>query len=267
MMSLQIGTKIKALRKARGITQEQLAEAIGISYQAVSKWETNIALPDITLAPVLASYFGITMDELFDYDLSKTEEKVKAICDEAYKYRFKDPEKSRQMLEDGLKQYPDNDVILNNILYTLDEVEDAEQVIAIALKLTGSSDDAVKYDALRILATAYALQGDMASAEAAIERIPEIYFSKLSVAAQLLKGDKGLEAAHKETNVTFGSFLEAQLLLSEHYEEKGNIAAAIAEAKKARRIINACFDGGEMSAYCVNMVKNIDEDLQRLKVL
>lgn len=55
---MNIGNKIRELRKQRGITQEQLAESIGISFQAVSKWENNIALPDITLVPVLASYFG-----------------------------------------------------------------------------------------------------------------------------------------------------------------------------------------------------------------
>lgn len=51
---MNIGNKIRELRKQRGITQEQLAESIGISFQAVSKWENNIALPDITLVPVLA---------------------------------------------------------------------------------------------------------------------------------------------------------------------------------------------------------------------
>ena len=63
-MKLSIGNKIKALRRERGITQEQLAESIGISFQAVSKWENDISLPDITLVPALASYFNISIDEL-----------------------------------------------------------------------------------------------------------------------------------------------------------------------------------------------------------
>ena len=66
-MKLSIGNKIKALRRERGITQEQLAESIGISFQAVSKWENDISLPDITLVPALASYFNISIDELFDF--------------------------------------------------------------------------------------------------------------------------------------------------------------------------------------------------------
>ena len=134
-MTLSIGNKIKTLRRQRGITQEQLAESIGISFQAVSKWENNIALPDITLAPALASYFGVTMDELFDYNLRETEEKIEAICDEAYTFRSDDPRRSREILEEGLKAYPDNDILLNNLLYVMDDKNDPDEVIRVAAKL------------------------------------------------------------------------------------------------------------------------------------
>ena len=64
-----IGTKIQTLRKNKGITQEQLAEVLAVSAQAVSKWENSVSMPDIHLLPVIARYFGITMDELFNYRL------------------------------------------------------------------------------------------------------------------------------------------------------------------------------------------------------
>ena len=76
---MNIGNKIKELRKQRGVTQEQLADSMGVSFQAVSKWENNIALPDITLAPALASYFGVSMDELFDFNLKEIECEVDKI--------------------------------------------------------------------------------------------------------------------------------------------------------------------------------------------
>ena len=97
-MNLSIGNKIKALRKEHGITQEQLADSIGISFQAVSKWENNIALPDITLVPILAGYFNITIDELFDFNLKEIRQNVDEICREAYKFRESDPGKSRTLL-------------------------------------------------------------------------------------------------------------------------------------------------------------------------
>ena len=64
-MSIQhIGTTISALRKEKGVTQEELAKHVGISAQAVSKWE-NGGVPDIELLPKIADYFGISIDRLF----------------------------------------------------------------------------------------------------------------------------------------------------------------------------------------------------------
>ena len=64
-----IGDKIRLLRKNKGITQTQLAEALSVSAQSVSKWENHLSVPDISVLPVVARYFGITMDELFGYRL------------------------------------------------------------------------------------------------------------------------------------------------------------------------------------------------------
>ena len=69
---MSIGKNIKRLRQNKNITQEQLAQALHLSNQAVSKWEKETALPDISLLPLLADYFGITIDELFDPDLQGT---------------------------------------------------------------------------------------------------------------------------------------------------------------------------------------------------
>lgn len=62
-----IGKNIKKLRTAKNITQEQLAASLHISNQAVSKWEKEQAYPDISLLPLIADHFGVTMDELFGY--------------------------------------------------------------------------------------------------------------------------------------------------------------------------------------------------------
>ena len=59
-----LGKRIAALRKEKGLTQEQLAEKVGVSAQAVSKWENDISCPDITLLPLLADLFDVSVDEL-----------------------------------------------------------------------------------------------------------------------------------------------------------------------------------------------------------
>lgn len=60
-----IGEKIAELRKARGMTQENLAAEIGVSSQAISKWENGTNMPDIMLLPIIADVFGVTVDELY----------------------------------------------------------------------------------------------------------------------------------------------------------------------------------------------------------
>lgn len=59
------GNQIKNLRTQRGLTQETVAATLGVTSQAVSKWENDVALPDITLLPSISAYFGVTIDELF----------------------------------------------------------------------------------------------------------------------------------------------------------------------------------------------------------
>lgn len=63
---MELGKKIKQLRFKAGLTQEQLAEKLSISPQSVSKWETAVAMPDITTLPLLAEIFGVSIDDLFD---------------------------------------------------------------------------------------------------------------------------------------------------------------------------------------------------------
>ena len=63
---MELGKKIKQLRYKAGLTQEQLAEKVGVGAQSVSKWENAVAMPDITTLPLLAEVFGVTIDDMFD---------------------------------------------------------------------------------------------------------------------------------------------------------------------------------------------------------
>ena len=73
---MNIGSQIKALRTEKHVTQEDLATRLGVSAQAVSKWETDTSLPDITLLPSLAAYFGVTIDELFAFPTEAEFERI-----------------------------------------------------------------------------------------------------------------------------------------------------------------------------------------------
>ncbi len=222
-MNIKIGEKIKLLRKQKNISQEVLAQYLGVSFQAVSKWENETTMPDITMVPAIASFFGVSTDELFDFNLLEIEENVERICKNAYEYRESDPAKSEAILRDGLKKYPGNDILLNNLLYTMRSPERSTEVIALCKSLVESTKyDDVKYDALRILAETYKEQGEYELVRVTLEKIPEIYFTKLELQAELLEGEEMAEAARKQLGLSLDSALEMSQILAACYESAGN---------------------------------------------
>ena len=81
-MQLHLGMKIRELRHRDERTQEMLADALGITSQAVSRWESGGSYPDMEMIPSIANYFGITIDELFGYQNNR-EQKILAVLEKA----------------------------------------------------------------------------------------------------------------------------------------------------------------------------------------
>lgn len=237
-MNIKLGRKIKELRKSRNISQEILAEYLGVSFQAVSKWENEAGLPDVSLIPAIASFFEVSTDELFDYNRMENEKKRDAICDEAAKYRRDDPAKAERILRDGLKQFPGDDIILNNLLYTMRAPERSEEVIKICKTLIECTHyDDVKYDALRILAETYHETGQQALVEPTIEEIPEIYFTKLELMGQLLEGKKAYEAARAQLDINLDSSVEMLEIMERYFVDNGE-AEKFENCKQIKTIIS-----------------------------
>lgn len=80
-MSLNINSQITRFRKLKNLTQEDLAKAVGVTNQAVSKWESGICCPDIQLLPVLANIFDISIDELIGVPQTKSPS-LESVCNE-----------------------------------------------------------------------------------------------------------------------------------------------------------------------------------------
>ena len=83
-MELKIGATIKKLRTERGITQEELANRMCVSFQAVSKWETNATTPDIAILPQLALFFGVSIDTLFSMNRDDYFERISKMIRDEY---------------------------------------------------------------------------------------------------------------------------------------------------------------------------------------
>lgn len=91
MGEINIGKIIASCRRSEGITQEELAEYLGVTKAAVSKWELGINLPDITLIPKVAAFFRISIDELFDWHPQLSSQQIKEISADMISKLSEDP--------------------------------------------------------------------------------------------------------------------------------------------------------------------------------
>ena len=240
---MKLGEKIKFLRKQKNISQEVFANYLGVSFQAVSKWENGITAPDVTMIPAIASFFGVSTDELFDFNLYEVEKNVEAIVAEHSKYWDTDKAKAEQIIRDGLKKYPGNDVLLNCLIGVLPLPEKSGEVITVARALIESTKyDECRFDAYRIMAEAYVAEGDDRSAKDAIEHIPELYFSKLEVAARLLKGEEMYQAAQKEKNLSAETLIDMLIIAGKYLKEQGETEKAASQFRIAEKVIDAFKD-------------------------
>ena len=237
---MKLGEKIKTLRKQKNISQEVLAQYLGVTFQAVSKWENGTTMPDVATIPAIASFFGVSTDELFDFNLYETQKQVEAIVDEHSRYRDTDKPKAEQIIRDGLKKYPGNDILLNCLIGVLELPGRSDEVISVAKALVESTKyDEVRFDAYRIMAEAYAAQGDLSAAKDAIEQIPEIYFTKLEVAARLLTGEEAYEAAQKQKNISAEDLIDMLIITGKHLLAQGEREKALSQFRIAQKIMDA----------------------------
>lgn len=125
-MQLDLGNKIRQLRHRDKRTQEALAGALGVTSQAVSRWESGGSYPDMNLIPSIANYFGVTIDELFGYTnerAQRIEELVKRIHDMRWQNNGVDNNITEciAFARDALVEFPSNDKLmlsLASVLYT-----------------------------------------------------------------------------------------------------------------------------------------------------
>lgn len=69
-MKIYFSENLKKLRTEKALTQEKLANFLGVTYQTISKWENNDTYPDITTLPVIAKFFNVSVDELLGLNQS-----------------------------------------------------------------------------------------------------------------------------------------------------------------------------------------------------
>lgn len=164
---MSFGQIIKKLRRKADMTQEELAELLAISPQAVSRWETDAAMPDISLLPRLTNIFNVSADELLEINVAKNEEKINEFLKNAKRaLHHGDFQKSAEILGEAHRMFPRSYKIMyelaNSLLcvYSRQGKKEYDDVIALCKNiLDNCTDSTLRYEALDTLALAYHYAG------------------------------------------------------------------------------------------------------------
>jgi len=193
---MNIGTKIKNLRRDRGITQEELAEMLGITSRAVSQWECERTAPDISQLPILARIFGVTTDHLLGVDIGQMDEEISAVIAEAEMYYGRgDFEESVRILRGGLAKYPASHRLMVRLADILPLAGgDSEEIENLCLRVISESTNRAESDfAHVVLLGHYKNSGKVDTAVRMAEGLSYTWNSREDQLMHLLEGEAAVK--------------------------------------------------------------------------
>ena len=175
---MSIGTTIKKLRRDRNITQEQLAELLGVSTNAVSQWECDKTAPDISHLPVLASIFEVSADVLLEIDIAKSKKqteikKFTAKCAELHSQGK--TEERLKLCREMQKKYPNDETVRYNLMKVLKTGyvdESFDEIVMLGEQLLQSTNMEYRTGAIRGLCLTYLDKGNREKALQYADMIP-----------------------------------------------------------------------------------------------
>jgi transcriptional regulator with XRE-family HTH domain len=203
-MDINICENLKNLRKSKGNTQEELAGFLGISIQAVSKWERSEGYPDITLLPKIASYYNISVDDLLGVSEIKKQERINQIFKQRKENsEFGNTEANVKLMREAIKEFPNNYQIISGLmssLFSCDKPEYLDEIIELGEKiLSECTEDEIRYKALQLLCFTYPRVGNYDKAKEYAHKLPGLVITSNVVLNSILKGEELL--AHTQKNL------------------------------------------------------------------
>lgn len=251
---------IQEKRRELGLTQEQVAQALGVTTPAVSKWEKGLTCPDIALLPPLARLLKIDLNTLFCFREELSPQEISGFCKE-----LQDAAQQRGLqeafaqTEEMLRQYPHNEELLQCAAMQLEglvmmseqpeqeKTEMGETITHWYRELAQSGDSRIRNTALYMLASRYIRQGSMEKAQQTLDAMPNReavtaeYADKLSLqVAVYLQGGEPERAAEELERSLLRAVYRVQIRLFQLMEAElaaGEKEKAEAIADKARDMV------------------------------
>ena len=252
-VDMDVGLNIRTLHKNVNLSQEMLAERLGVTFQAVSRLERNESYLDITLLPAIAIFFGVTVDFLLGTEGEKEEEEVKKIvaqcneCETHYK-----GEEMCLMIEEGLKKYPGNFTLMAWYVYAFQRVNSEKSIEVGQYVLDNYTDNEIRNWVSCSIIYAYKHSGQIEKAVELTRKSPNYYHTSQDTLRACLAGKELLtHVQHMMIDLAY-EFWYSIRQISDNYTSDDQISLF----KKSNAIYDAIYETDDMPVALARKMRN-----------
>lgn len=250
---MNIGLNIRTLRKNADLSQEMLAERLGVTFQAVSRWERNESYPDITLLPAIANFFRVTVDFLLGTEGEKEAEEVNDIvkmCNECETH-YKGEEMCR-IIEEGLKKYPGNFTLMAWYVYAFQRANSEKAIEVGQYVLDNCTDNEIRNWVNGSIIYAYKHSGQVEKAVELAKKLPSYYNSSQDVLRACLEGKELLmHVQHMMIDLAYEFWYSIRQIRDDYTPDE-----QIALFKKSNAVYDAIYETDDMPVALARKMRN-----------
>ena len=252
-MSITIGDNIRKFRKEKEISQETLAERLGVTFQAISRWERGEGYPDISMLPVIAGFFHISVDELLGVSENRQEEEVEKIIEECSEYdTHYEAEKMQNCIDEALKKYPGNYKLLGWYVYAFQWKNPGKAIEAGLYVMNNCRDEEIRGFVRSNLIYAYRNNGQQDKAVELAKQLPSYYDTRQDVLRDMLSGRERLEhVQHMCIDLAYEFWCSVRKI-----QEEYSVEERVALFQKSNDIYDAIYEKDDMPIKLSRKMRN-----------
>ncbi len=201
-MDINLKDTLKSLRQQKNVTQETLAEYLGITQQSVGKWERGEGFPDISLLPKIALYFNVSIDDLLNVGQARIDEKIKEYTEQSKVFeKSGDIDARISLWEKAYAEFPNSHFVMEKLKTAIElncpwpiPQDKAERIITLSTRiLDESTDTKLRESAIFSLCSIYEITGDTEKALNYADMCGSMHYCRERMRASALKGEEGIK--------------------------------------------------------------------------